>query len=256
MRVAIVGGGNSGEAIARAVRERGGDAILLSRSTGFDVLDDAAPGKFHASRETDGGIDVFVEATGSTAASANASAAFFGHSTRTVAAAAGMFGARHILLSIVGCYLPAVQGFGYYAGKTAQERIAREASENLTIVRSTQWFEFGQQMLQRLGFGLSALVPSMRIQPIAMDSVADTIASCALEDGHDDVLEVAGPEVMTLRELVRRLPHRPPVVLPLAIPSQWGRAFRNGTLLPSSSAIIMGPTLDEWLAQHAATLRP
>lgn len=252
MRVAIVGGGNSGEAIARAVRQRGGESMLLSRSTGFDVLDDAAPERLHASCETAGSIDVFVEATGSSATGAKAAAAFFGHSTRTVAAAARMFGARHILLSIVGCHLPVMQGFGYYAGKTAQERTAQELSEALTIVRSTQWFEFGRQILQRMLFGPVAIVPSMRIQPIALDSVADTIARCALETGYDDVLEVAGPDTMTLRELVLRLPHHPAVVLPLAVPSRWGRAFRNGALLPGGEAEIAGPTLAEWLAQHPA----
>lgn len=255
MRVAIVGGGDSGAAIARAVRERGGEPMLLSRSTGFNVLDAAAPEKLRTAHENDGGIDVFVEATGTTAASAKASTTFFSRSARTVSAAAHLFGARHILLSIVGCHLPVMQGFGYYAGKTAQERTAREVSDELTIIRSTQWFEFGRQMLRRMSFGAIAMVPSMRMQPIALDAVADAIADSAAHRANDDVLELAGPEVMPLRELILRLPTHPRIVLPLRIPNRWGKGFRDGALLPSDGARVAGPTLTEWLSRQRSASR-
>jgi uncharacterized protein YbjT (DUF2867 family) len=146
MRVTVVGGGISGAAIARAVEERGGEARLLSRSTGFDVLRDDA-------RAAIAGADAVVEATGLFTMSARRATRFFTGSTRAVGGAALESGARHVLLSIVGCTLPEVQGYGYFAGKTAQEETARTTGAELTIVRSTQWFEFARQNLARMRFG-------------------------------------------------------------------------------------------------------
>lgn len=135
MRVAIIGGGLSGRAIERAVTALGGSVDMLSRSTGFDVLDDGAAARLEP-------YEVIVEATGHFTTSKRVATDFFTRSTRTVAAATRASGARHILLSIVNCELPSVQGYGYFAGKTAQEALARAESDKLTLVRSTQWFEF------------------------------------------------------------------------------------------------------------------
>ena len=131
VKVAIVGGGLSGRAIERAIVRQGATAELFSRSTGFDVLRDNAVERL-------GQAEVIVEATGRFTTSKKVATDFFTRSTRAVASAARASGARHLLLSIVNCELPEVQGYGYFAGKTAQERVAREESENLTVVRSTQ----------------------------------------------------------------------------------------------------------------------
>ena len=50
---------------------------------------------------------------------------------------------------------------GYFAGKAEQERVAREEHTGLTIVRSTLWFEFARQNLNRMWFGPFAVVPVM-----------------------------------------------------------------------------------------------
>jgi uncharacterized protein YbjT (DUF2867 family) len=243
VKVAIVGGGISGYAIERAMVKQGAMAELFSRSTGFDVLRDNAVKRL-------GHADVIVEATGRFTTSKKVATDFFTRSTRAIAAAARASGARHILLSIVNCELPEVQGYGYFAGKTAQERVAREESENLTLVRSTQWFEFAGQNLDRMRFGPLALVPGMTIKPVALDAVADVIADCALGKRVGALHQVAGPEVMTLGEMTKRLPdkHVLPVVMP--IPGRMGRAFRNGTLLPGSSVEVVGPGFSDWLSAN------
>jgi len=238
MRVAVVGGGISGAAIARAVQARGGEARLLSRSTGFDVLRDDA-------RAAIAGADAVVEATGLFTTSARRATRFFTGSTRAVGEAAGESGARHVLLSIVGCTLPDVQGYGYFAGKTAQEEAARATGADLAIVRSTQWFEFARQNLERMRFGPVALVPGMRIQPVALDAVAGVVADVAMGLRPGPVVEVAGPEVMTLWEMTRALEHpgARPVRLPL--PGRLGRAFAGGALLPGSGVEVVGPRFAE-----------
>jgi len=234
MRVAVVGGGASGAAIARAVEERGGEVRMLSRRTGFDVLRDDA-------RAALAGMDAVVEATGLFTTSARRATRFFTGSTRAVGDAARTSGARHVLLSIVGCALPEVQGYGYFAGKAAQERAARATGAELAIVRSTQWFEFARQNLDRMRFGPVALVPGMRIQPVSLDAVAEVVADAALGARQGPVVEVAGPEVTTLWEMTRVLGRPGTMPVPLPIPGRLGRAFGGGALLPGPGAEIIGP---------------
>lgn len=244
MRVAIVGGGPSGKAIERALQERGATAKLLSRSTGFDVLRDDATEHLEQ-------FDVIVEATGHFTMSRKAARDFFTRSTRALAAAARVSNARHLLLSIVNCELPEVQGYGYFAGKTTQEQVARDESDNLTIVRSTQWFEFAGQNLDRMKLGPISLVPQMTIKPVALDAVADVIADFATEGRTGTFHELAGPEVTTLWDMTKQLPDKSPVPLPMPIPGRLGRAFRDGTLLPGSDAEAIGPNFSEWLNAKA-----
>ena len=243
VRVAIIGGGISGRALERAVTALGGSADLLSRSTGFDVLEEGAAARLEP-------YEVIVEATGQFTTSKRAATKFFTGSTRTVATAARASGARHILLSIVNCELESVQGYGYFAGKTAQEKLAREESPNLTLVRSTQWFEFPWQNLDRMRFGPIALVPGMTIKPVALDEVATVIAECALGKRDGGFHEVAGPEVTTLWDMTKQVPDKQARPVPLPIPTPMGRAFNKGALLPGPEAEVRGPRFAEWLATH------
>ncbi len=245
MHVAVLGGGQSGEAIRQALVARGATVEVLSRSTGFDILTADAPARL-------GDAQAIIEATGRFTASRKIATDFFTRSTLATAAAANASGAHHILLSILNCNLPEVQGYGYFAGKTAQERIARAQSKNLTIVRSTQWFEFAGQNLDRMRLGPIALVPGMTIKPVALDAVAAVVADCALgiRTSTSTTIEVSGPEVTTLWKMTMDLPHRKAIPVPLAIPSHTGQAFRDGALVPKNDAEVIGPRFDEWVAQR------
>lgn len=245
MEVAVVGGGPSGKAIERALLERGATVRLLSRSNGFDVLQ-------ADSIERLGQPDVIVEATGRFTMSRSAATDFFTRSTRAVAAAARAVDARHLLLSIVNCELPDVQGYGYFAGKTAQERVAREESPNLTIVRSTQWFEFAGQNRERMKLGPISLVPQMTIKPVALDAVAGVIADLATGTRASTLTELAGPEVTTLWNMTKQLPQARATPLPMPIPGRMGRAFRYGALVPGAEAEVLGPTFSQWLHRQAS----
>ncbi|WIB11837.1 MULTISPECIES: SDR family oxidoreductase [unclassified Curtobacterium] len=217
-----------------------------SRATGFDVLRDDATRRL-------AGTDVVIEATGVFTTSRRRATDFFGRSTRAIAAAATELQAHHVLLSIVNCTLPAVQGYGYFAGKTAQEQIARDVSPRLTIVRSTQWFEFARQNLERMRVGPLALVPGMTIAPIALGSVAATIADVATGVRTDSEVEVTGPERMTLWEMTRSLPAPGVVPIPLPIPGAMGRAFRDGALVPAAGTEVIGPRFTDWLDDQEGT---
>ncbi|WP_217635692.1 hypothetical protein [Curtobacterium sp. MMLR14_010] len=191
-----------------------------------------------------------IEATGQFTTSRRAATAFFTASTRAIGGAAQVNGAHHVLLSIVHCMLPEVQGYGYFAGKTAQEAVARSVSPRLTIVRSTQWFEFARQNLERMRVGPVALVPGMMIAPVALDAVASVIADVVVGDRSEPEVDVAGPDAMTLWAMTKALPEPGVIPVPLAIPGRMGRAFRDGVLLPAREAEIVGPRFEDWVTSR------
>jgi uncharacterized protein YbjT (DUF2867 family) len=243
MQVAIVGGGISGHAISRAIVSKGHEALLLSRSTGFDVLKDDAVERLK-------GFDVIVEAPSRFTLSAKVATDFFTRSTLALAAAARHSGARHIVLSIVNCEKPELQGYGYFAGKSAQERAARAEAPGVTIIRSTQWFEFAAQNLARFTFGPFALVPAMKMQPVSLDAVATVIAESASGERPEHLYEVAGPGITTLWEMTERVRSRRALRIPLPLPgAAWG-AIREGELLPDARVERVGPTFEEWAASR------
>lgn len=239
MHVAIIGSGRLASAVAAALTDKGVTSQSYSRSTGFDIFDPDA--RIDAA-------DVVVEATNRFTQSADAAQEFFTRSTRTTNAVAIAAGAtKHILVSIVNCDDPDLQANGYYAGKAEQERVARAEHSHLTIVRTTQWHEFALQSLNQLKFGPIGLVPTMRVQPIALEAVAQAIAQCATGERSGDFYEMAGPNITTLWRMTKALPQKPVVPVPLPVPGKAGRAFRNGSLLPGQHVERLGPTFAEWL---------
>lgn len=244
-RVAIIGRGWAGSAIRSALEKYGAQAVTLSRSTGFDAMRPVDLAEF-------GHFDAVVEATSTSASKRDDAIEFFTTSTRNIAGAAAEMGARHVLLSIVNCDAPDAQAYGYYAGKAAQERAARdvadEADGQLTIVRTTQWFEFAQQMSDRMRSGPLTFLPKMRTRPVALAAVADVIAQCCSGARAGEKYELCGPEPMWLRDMVKALPGAPfPVTVPL--PGRAGHAFKSGLLMGGPDCEVVGPTFAQWLTQ-------
>ena len=227
MRVAVVGGGVSGKAIRHALENGGTRVTMHSRRTGFDVLRDDAVAVL-------AGADAIVEASGRFTTGKKAATDFFTRSTRAIS-------------SSVRCHLPEVRGYGYFAGKVAQEELARRMSPRLSLVRSTQWFEFVGQNVERMRHGPISLIPSMRMRPVGLDAVAETVAQAVLSDDDGQTYEVAGPEVMTLWEMTAQLPSLSARPVPLLIPTRWGLAFRRGALVPGDDVPSVGPTYAQWL---------
>lgn len=244
MNVAIIGSGRLAQSVRLALEAGGVSAQCHSRSTGFDVL--------RADERTAslGHVDTVVEATDIFTQDSATARDFFTRSTRAINAAARAAGAsKHILVSIVNCDKPALQGLGYYAGKAEQERVARTEHANLTVVRSTLWHEFARQNIERMRFGPFAVVPTMTVQPIALASVAQVIAECVTGERRGVEYEIAGPEVTTLWRMTRSLPNKKVLPLPLPIPGS-GRALRDGTLLPAPDVETIGPRFQEWLTEQ------
>ncbi len=93
----------------------------------------------------------------------------------------------------------------------------------------------------------------MRMQPVAGDAVAVRLAEVALDSDPDARVELAGPEPMTLAELVRRLWRARGAtarVAQVTIPGLPG--FTDGSLLPGPDAEIDPATVEEWVEAQSA----
>jgi len=94
-------------------------------------------------------------------------------------------------------------------------------------------------------------VPVMRSQPVAARSVAERLVEVAEGPPAPERIEIAGPEVHEMVDLVRALVRRRGervAVIPLPIPGEAGRAMRSGALLPDPATPGIGPTFGQWLA--------
>jgi uncharacterized protein YbjT (DUF2867 family) len=194
------------------------------------------------------GVDVVIDTTNAATTNRAKATAFFTEvagQLQSVGSAQGVV--RLVALSIVG--LERVPGFGYYEAKLAHEAALVAGPLPVSIVRATQFHEFPAQVLSRGAVGPLALVPIMRIQPIAARTVGEALVGIAAEPAAATV-EIAGPEEKDLVSLARAIVRRRRariLVAPLPLPGAAGRAMRTGGQLPPPGARIIGPTFAEWL---------
>jgi uncharacterized protein YbjT (DUF2867 family) len=247
VRIAVAGGtGLLGNHVVDVLRERGHDPVVLSRREGVDLVSGSG-----LAAALDGAESV-IDASNVTAGRAEATA-FFEAAASSLQRYGGEAGLRHVVtVSIVG--IDRAAGYGYYAAKLAHEAAAASGPVPASIVRSTQFHEFAGLAL---GFGKKgpvAVVPRMRSQPVAARSVAERLVDVALGDPLPERLQVAGPDVLMVPDMVRRLLRaRGTTALVVAVPVPGaGKAMATGALLPDQPYDTLGPSFDQWL-EHEAT---
>lgn len=238
MRMAVAGGtGWVGKLVVAQARERGHEVVVISRSNGVDVttgagLDDALRG-----------VDVVTDVTNIETLSRKSAIEFFETETRTLLAAEDQAGVRHhVVLSIVG--VDRVDT-GYYAGKLRQEALALAGPVPATVLRATQFHEFAEQMLGRVP-GPLKLAPSMLTRPVAASEVAAELVRLAEGPARGRAPDLAGPEVLKMPSMMRRLAKGALVV---TVPA--GRAMANGGLLPTGDFTSGTITFEQWAAARA-----
>ena len=167
MKIAVAGGmGTVGRYVVEAANRAGHDVTILSRSTGVDLL--TGVGLDTALDD----VEVIIDTINTPRTSPAKATAFFTATTRHLqTAGAARSVDRLITLSIVG--LERVPGYGYYQAKLKQEAAARSGPLPVSIVRATQFHEFPAQILARTQVGPFAVVPRMKIQPIAARTVGE-----------------------------------------------------------------------------------
>ncbi|MGJ5135014.1 MULTISPECIES: SDR family oxidoreductase [unclassified Bradyrhizobium] len=198
MKIVVVGGtGRIGTKLAGLLRRKGHDVVQASPRTGVDAV--TGDGLDFALS----GADVVVDVANSPSFEDGAVLEFFTRSTRNVLAAE--IAARvqhHVALSIVGT--DRLPDCGYFRGKLAQERLIRNSGRRYSILRATQFYEFADDIVATSTHGQVARLSPALFQPVAADDVAAALAAVTLAPPIDGIIELAGPEQLSLDDFGRR----------------------------------------------------
>jgi uncharacterized protein YbjT (DUF2867 family) len=247
--IAVAGGtGTVGTHVVRELAGRGHEVRVLTRRSAEFPVDLTTGAGLQAALD---GCEIVIDVS-NTKSARRAEQLLVEGSRRLLAAAAAAGVRHHVCVSIVGCDRTPT---GYYRVKVCQEEAVERGGVSWSIVRATQFHDLIAWALGKLRWAPVLPVPRARLQPVASSEVAVALADVALGEPLGGRLEVAGPEVRSLRELDRewrsitgaRGPH-----LPLPVPSPLGRALRAGTLTNPDPDVRGQMTFAEWLGRRSA----
>src|SRR5581483_6031836 len=233
MKIVVIGGtGLIGSKLVNKLGEQGHEAVAAAPNTGVNTI----TGEGLA--EVLKGASVVVDVSNSPDWDDAAVLKFFETSTRNLLTYEGSAGVgHHVALSVVGT--DRLSESGYFRAKIAQEKLIRESSIPYTIVHATQFFEFLKGLADiSMVSGKVHLAPVL-FQPMAANDVASQVATIAVGQPVNGIVEIGGPEQFRLDELVqRRLASlkdpREVVADPNALYA--GAKLRESTLLPGNDA--------------------
>ncbi len=253
MKIVVIGGsGLIGKKLVNNLRHHGHEVVAASPSTGVDTL----TGEGLAEALT--AARVVVDVANSPSFEDKAVMAFFETSGRNLLAAEAAAGVgHHVALSVVGT--ERLLASGYFRAKIAQEDLIKAAKIPYTIVRSTQFFEFVGSIAQSATDGQNVRLSPALVQPIVSDDVAAALVQVVVEAPLNGTVELAGPDLIRLDELVRRFlsAHGDArKVITDAHALYFGTALNDQSLTPGDNPRI-GPTrFEDWLSRSILRSKP
>lgn len=246
MKIVVIGGtGLIGSKLVALLRQRGEEVLAASPDTGVNTLTgEGLP-------EALAGAQVVVDVANSPSFEDTAVMKFFQTAGGNLLAAERTAGVRHhVALSIVGA--DRLPGSGYLRAKVAQENLVKASGTPYTILRSTQFFEFGGRIADEASDGTTVRVPSAFIQPILSDDVVAALADVALGSPANATVEVGGPERFRFEEFVGRTLRgkndKRKVVSDLHA-RYFGTELSEESLVTGSKARLGQTRLDSWLGR-------
>jgi uncharacterized protein YbjT (DUF2867 family) len=249
MKIVVIGGsGLIGANVVNRLRRSGHETLAASPGTGVNTITGQGLAQALA------GAHVVIDVANSPSFEERAVLEFFETSARNLLAAEAAAGVQHHLaLSVVGA--DRLTDSGYFRAKLAQENLIQAAPIPYTILRSTQFFEFIEGIINAgADDDLVRLSPAL-IQPIAANDVAAVLADLALAAPVNGIAEVAGPGLFPLDDLARKyLASRGDEREVIAdIHARYFGCPLNDRSLISSSNPRIGPTrFHDWLRQSPA----
>ncbi len=245
MKIVIIGGtGLVGKKLIKLLTAAGHEAVAASPSSGVNTL--TGEGLADAFK----GTHTVVDVSNSPSFEATAVLNFFTTSANNIAAAEKAAGvAHHVALSVVGAErMPKV---GYMPSKVAQEQIIKTSGVPYSILRATQFFEFVNAIADGSTEGDTVRISQAQFQPIAADDVAAAFADVVLGKPLNGIVDVAGPEKLTMVDFVQKaLSAKHDTRKVIADPNgiYFGAPIDNDSLVPISANPRIAPTrFDDWL---------
>ena len=247
MKIVVIGGtGLIGKKLIPLLHGRGHEAVSASPSSGVNTITSDGLAQALA------GADIIVDVTNAPSWEDKAVLEFFETSTRNILAAETAAGVKHhVALSVVGD--DCIPDSGYMRAKVAQEKLIKANRVPYTILRATQFFEFVGAIA---GPGTDTVrLPDKPMQPLAADDVAAALADVAVGPPANGILEVAGPEALSIAAFVGKAlaasgDTRTVVADPQA--RYYGAALDDLGLKPRNPNARIGPTrFEEWLSRSA-----
>jgi uncharacterized protein YbjT (DUF2867 family) len=246
MKIVVIGGtGLIGKKLISLLRGRGHEAVSASLSSGVNTLTGEGLAEALA------GADVVVDVTNSPSFEDRAVLEFFETSGRNILAAEAAAGVgHHVALSVVGA--DRIPDSGYMRAKVAQEKLIKASGVPYTILRATQFFEF---LAAIAGPGADTVrVPDAPMQPLAAEDVAAALADVVEEPPANGIVEVAGPESLSIAAFVGKAlaasgDRRTVVADPQA--RYFGAALDNRGLNPDGNPRIGKIRFEEWVSRSA-----
>ena len=247
MKIVVIGGsGLIGRNVVRRLVAHGHDPLPASPSTGVDTITGEGLADVMA------GADVVVDVSNAPVWDDDAVREFFTTSTRNQLVAERDAGVgHHLAVTIVGA--DRVPDSGYLSAKVAQEAEMEAGSIPYTILRATQFFEFLPQIVETGAEDDGVRLSTGRIQPVAADDVAATMAELATGAPVGGRVELGGPEALGIDAWARRLfaatgDERTVVGDPHA--RYFGTELHGGELTPGDSARIGTIDFETWFSTH------
>ncbi|MEU0820077.1 SDR family oxidoreductase [Streptomyces mirabilis] len=246
MKVVVIGGtGLIGSKLIGKLNDYGHEAVAASPNTGVNTL--TGEGLAEALQDA----SVVVDVSNSPSWDDEDVMNFFRTSTTNLLRAEADAGVtHHVALSVVGT--DRLQESGYFRAKQAQEELIKASDIPYSIVHATQFFEFVNGIADISTEGDTVRLAPVKFQPIYSDDVAAAVGRTAVGAPVNGVVEVAGPDVFQLDELIRQIladkdDTRTVVTDPSAPYS--GAELKETTLVPGPDAHITETRFTDWLGQ-------
>jgi uncharacterized protein YbjT (DUF2867 family) len=246
MKIVVIGGtGLIGTKLVNKLRQSGHEVVAASPASGVNTITGEGLADALA------GAQVVVDVANSPSFEDKAVLEFFETSSRNLLAAEAAAGVgHHLVLSVVGT--ERLLESGYFRAKMAQEKLIKTSKIPYTIVRSPQFFEFLGGIAQSGTDGQTVRLSPALVQPIASDDVAAAMANVTVGAPVNGTVEIAGPERVTLAELVQRFlsaTQDPRKVIADVHARYFGLELNDQSLTPGDNPRI-GPTrFEDWLSR-------
>jgi uncharacterized protein YbjT (DUF2867 family) len=247
MKIVVIGGtGLIGSKLVALLRQ-GHEVLAASPDSGVNtVTGEGLP-------QALAGAQVVVDVANSPSFEDVAVMKFFQTAGHNLLAAESTAGVRHhVALSIVGA--DRLPDSGYLRAKVVQENLIKGSGIPYTILRSTQFFEFGGSIADAATDGNTVRVPDALIQPIVSDDVVSVLAEITLGPPANGTIEVGGPERLRFDAFIGRVlgakNDKRKIVSDLHA-RYFGTELSEESLVPIGKARI-GPThFDAWAGRSS-----